>query len=61
MIDLVIVKDATSPTNLNGTVNYSLTVTNKGPDTATNVVMSDPAPAGVRYESATPSQGTLRS
>ena len=33
LIDLVIVKDATSPTPLNGTVDYSLTVTNKGPDT----------------------------
>lgn len=58
VIDLVIVKEATSPTKLNGIVDYSLTVTNKGPDTATNVVMSDPAPAGVQYQSATPSQGT---
>jgi uncharacterized repeat protein (TIGR01451 family) len=58
VIDLVIVKEATSPTQLNGTVDYSLTVTNKGPDTATNVVMSDPAPAGIQYQSATPSQGT---
>ena len=58
LIDLVIVKEATSPTKLNGTVNYSLTVTNKGPDTATNVVVADPAPAGIQYQSATPSQGT---
>jgi uncharacterized repeat protein (TIGR01451 family) len=58
LIDLAILKDATSPTSLNGTVTYSLSVTNKGPDTATNVVVADPAPAGIQYQSATPSQGT---
>jgi uncharacterized repeat protein (TIGR01451 family) len=58
LIDLVVVKDATSPTPLNGIVNYSLTVTNKGPDTATNVQLADPAPAGIVYLTATPSQGT---
>ena len=58
LIDLVIVKEATSPTPLNGIVNYSLTVTNKGPDTATNVQLADPAPAGITYLTANPSQGT---
>jgi uncharacterized repeat protein (TIGR01451 family) len=58
VIDLVIVKDATSPTPLNGTVDYTLTVTNKGPDTATNVQLADPAPAGIAYLSATASQGS---
>jgi uncharacterized repeat protein (TIGR01451 family) len=58
LIDLVIVKEATSPTSLNGTVTYTLTVTNKGPDTATNVVVADPAPAGIQYDSATSSQGS---
>ena len=58
VIDLVIVKDATSPTPLDGTVNYTMTVTNKGPDTATNVQLADPAPAGITYLSATTSQGT---
>jgi uncharacterized repeat protein (TIGR01451 family) len=58
VIDLVIVKEATSPTPLNGTVNYTLTVTNKGPDTATNVQMADPAPSGITYLTATTSQGT---
>jgi len=57
LIDLVVVKEATSPTPLNGIVNYSLTVTNKGPDTATNVQLADPAPAGITYLSANPSQG----
>jgi uncharacterized repeat protein (TIGR01451 family) len=58
LIDLVVVKDATSPTQLNGTVTYTMTVTNKGPDTATNVQLADPAPAGITYLSANPSQGT---
>jgi uncharacterized repeat protein (TIGR01451 family) len=57
-IDLVIQKDATSPTPLNGVVHYTLTVTNKGPDPATNVQVADPAPAGIVYLSASPSQGT---
>jgi uncharacterized repeat protein (TIGR01451 family) len=58
LIDLVIQKDATSPTPLNGIVNYTLTVLNKGPDPATNVQLADPAPAGISYLSANPSQGT---
>jgi uncharacterized repeat protein (TIGR01451 family) len=58
LIDLVIVKTASSPTPLNGIVSYSLTVTNKGPDTATNVQVADPAPAGIEYLTANPSQGT---
>ncbi|HEX2428704.1 MAG TPA: hypothetical protein VHI53_12290 [Gaiellaceae bacterium] len=58
LIDLVIVKDASSPTPLNGIVNYSLKVTNKGPETATDVQLADPAPAGITYLTASPSQGT---
>jgi uncharacterized repeat protein (TIGR01451 family) len=58
LIDLVIVKEATSPTPLNGIVNYSLAVTNNGPDPATNVQVADPAPAGIAYLSASPSQGS---
>jgi uncharacterized repeat protein (TIGR01451 family) len=58
LIDLVIVKEASSPTPLNGIVNYSLSVTNRGPETATNVQIADPAPAGITYLTATPSQGT---
>ena len=58
LIDLVVVKNATSPTPLNGTVRYSLSVTNKGPDSATNVQLADPASAGITYLAATPSQGT---
>ena len=58
LIDLVIVKEATSPTPLNGIVNYTMTVTNKGPNDATNVQVADPAPAGILYLTASPSQGT---
>jgi len=58
LIDLVIVKEASSPTPLNGIVNYSLSVTNRGPDSATNVQLADPAPAGITYLTANPSQGT---
>ena len=58
LIDLVIVKEATSPTPLNGIVTYSLTVTNKGADTATNVQLADPAPAGITYLTAVAAQGT---
>jgi Domain of unknown function DUF11 len=35
-----------------------MTVTNKGPDTATNVMVADPAPAAIVYLSANPSKGT---
>ena len=50
VMDLVIVKDA-NPTTvaLNSIFKYTLTVSNKGPDTATNVVVADPAPSGVAY------------
>jgi uncharacterized repeat protein (TIGR01451 family) len=58
LIDLVVVKDATSPTPLNGTVNYTMTVTNKGPDTATNVQLVDPAPAGITYLTVNPGSPT---
>jgi uncharacterized repeat protein (TIGR01451 family) len=58
VIDVTVVKDATSPTALNGTVEYTMTVTNKGPNTATNVELADPAPGGITYLTATTSQGT---
>ena len=51
-IDVAIVKDATTPTQLNGTVTYTLQVTNVGGTTATDVQLGDPAPAGVTYTSA---------
>ena len=35
-----------------------MTVTNKGPDTATNVQLADPAPAGITYLSVVPGSPT---
>jgi uncharacterized repeat protein (TIGR01451 family) len=58
LIDLVIVKNATTPTPLNEIVTYTMTITNKGPDTATNVVVADPAPAGILYLSVNPGAPT---
>ena len=37
---------------------YTLTVTNNGPDTASNVVLTDTLPAGVTFESSTPGTDT---
>ena len=42
-----------------GTVSVSVSVTNAGPDPAGEVSVSLPAPAGLSYRSATPSQGTF--
>lgn len=39
-------------------VSYTITVTNNGPETATNVFIHDTLPTGVTFVSATPSQGT---
>src|SRR5688572_5528668 len=45
-----------APTGRNMT--YTLTVANGGPETATDVVVTDTLPASVTYVSATPSQGS---
>jgi uncharacterized repeat protein (TIGR01451 family) len=58
LIDLVIVKNATTPTPLNGIVTYTMTITNKGPDVATNVQVADPAPAGIVYLGVNPGAPT---
>ena len=49
LIDLVLIKSATSPTPLNGVVRYTIATTNRGQDTATNVQLADPAPFGITY------------
>ena len=43
------------------TFTWTVTVTNNGPSTATNVAVQDALPAGVTFVSATPSQGTYTS
>ena len=50
--------DAPDPALTGQTVTYTLTVQNSGPDDSNGVVVTDTLPAGVNYESATPSQGT---
>lgn len=57
--DLSITKTtAATQATTGSTITYTITVTNNGPDTATNVVVSDNLPAGLQYVSATPSQGS---
>src|SRR6266542_4935054 len=58
--DLAITKTASpSAGTANGSqLTYTLTVTNGGPDTATDVSVNDPLPAGTTFVSVTPSQGS---
>lgn len=59
--DLAITKTANQTTNLHpgDKVTFTLTVTNYGPNTAHNVVVTDLVPTGISFFSAaTPSQGT---
>jgi uncharacterized repeat protein (TIGR01451 family) len=50
--------DAADPVSQGDDITYTVTVTNGGPDTAENVVLTDDLPDGVNYVSATPDQGT---
>lgn len=58
-IDLEVTKVVDKPNVKSGdTVKYTITVTNKGPDTATGVEVTDQLPAGVKYKAPnTASQG----
>ena len=50
--DLAITKTVSDTTpNENDTIDYTITVTNNGPDDATGVVVGRPLPAGVTYVS----------
>ncbi len=57
--DIAITKtvDNSSPKN-NDMVTYTVTATNNGPSTATGVKVTDALPAGVVFQSATPSKGS---
>ncbi|MFC1848481.1 PKD domain-containing protein, partial [Chloroflexota bacterium] len=60
--DLQVIKTVNNPApNEGDTITYTITLTNNGPDTATNIIISDLLPSGVTYSSHTPSQGTYDS
>lgn len=50
--------DSPDPVLVGSTLTYTLTVENFGPNTATDVNVTDTLPASVTYQSATPSQGS---
>jgi uncharacterized repeat protein (TIGR01451 family) len=56
--DLSITKTAPATAPAGGQINYTITVTNNGPDSSTNTTVTDILPAGVAFVSATPSQGS---
>jgi len=59
LTDLVVTKvDAPDPVRVGGTLVYTITVTNKGPDPATDVQLADPLPGSLVVLSVTPSQGS---
>ncbi|HEY1859584.1 MAG TPA: DUF11 domain-containing protein, partial [Gemmataceae bacterium] len=59
--DLAIAKTVNPATALTGTIiTYTYIVHNNGPDTAVNVIVTDPLPAGITFVSAvSPSQGSF--
>ena len=60
--DLEIGKTVSNPTpNVNDTITFTVTLTDNGPSTATNVQVTDLLPAGLSYVTSTPSQGTYNS
>src|SRR5262249_49373450 len=44
--------------NVGDTITFTVTLTNAGPDAATNVRVTDLIPSGLTFVSATPGQGT---
>jgi uncharacterized repeat protein (TIGR01451 family) len=60
--DLALTKTVTDATpNVGDTISFSVTLSNNGPDAATNVQVTDLLPAGLTFVSATPSQGAYNS
>ena len=59
--DLKLTKGGPVNAVIGGPISYTLKVTNNGPSNVTNVVLSDPTPAGTTLVSAIPTQGTCNS
>ena len=56
--DLAVTKTGPAIANPNGTITYSITVSNLGPSDAQNASLTDPLPAGVTYVSQAQTCGT---
>jgi uncharacterized repeat protein (TIGR01451 family) len=56
--DLALSKSGPASVAVNGSVTYTLTITNPGGAAAANVALTDPLPAGTTFVSCTPTQGT---
>jgi len=56
--DVSVAKTAPATVSPGAPVTYTITVTNAGPQSASNVTVTDVLPAGTTFVSATPSQGT---
>lgn len=60
VVDLVLTKsDSIDPVNAGSSFSYTLSVTNNGPSTATDVVITDLLPPEVSFSSASASQGSV--
>jgi uncharacterized repeat protein (TIGR01451 family) len=58
-IDMAVnMTDAPDPVQVGQDLTYTIIVSNTGPDFGLNITMTDTLPAGVKYVSATPSQGS---
>jgi uncharacterized delta-60 repeat protein/uncharacterized repeat protein (TIGR01451 family) len=56
--DLLLTKTGPDSVIVGNQFSYTVTVLNRGPDSASNVVITDTLPAGLTYVSSTPSNGT---
>ena len=60
--DLAVTKSVSDPTpNVGDIITYTVNLTNKGPNNATGVSVSDALPVGLSFVSAAPAQGTYSS
>ncbi|OGJ74039.1 hypothetical protein A2217_00110 [Candidatus Peribacteria bacterium RIFOXYA2_FULL_55_28] len=57
--DVSVTKSGASTTPRGASISYTLRATNNGPDTATNVVVEDPVPAGLTFNPGASSAGCV--